>query len=376
MVRHLKQKDRSTPISAVILAAGLSSRMGDFKPLLPLGKTTIVETAINLFKAHQINDIVVVTGHNYNLLEPIVKKAGALPIFNCEYSSGMLSSIQKGVQNIRPEYSGFFLLPVDIPAIRPSTIKLMIQQFQKTPDKIILPYFDDTPGHPPLIPVGLKTDILNLCDGSTLRDVMLSPENQKIPLKVYDRGILMDADDKQGYEHICQKFNSLNIPDKEECLSIINDILPENDPIRIHLAEVSFAALKIANGLPHQLNTDLVIAAAILHDIKRKEKNHAKAGAKFIRDLGFAEVSAIITQHMDIDIDTASEVNEKEVVYFADKLCNGNGVDLNYHKRFSENLMKFPWAITSISKRYENTKLIQARIEESAGKSVREIISS
>jgi CTP:molybdopterin cytidylyltransferase MocA len=375
MTQHIRQKKRSVPVSAVILAAGLSSRMGDFKPLLPLGDTTMVEAAINLFKANQISDIVVVTGHNFRQLSPVVKKAGALPVFNPNYSSGMLSSIQKGIKNIRPEHSGFFLLPVDIPAIRPSTINSMIRQFQKTKDEIILPCFDDTPGHPPLIPSCLKNNILNLANDATLRDVLLSPENHRIPLKVYDRGILMDADDKKGYERICRKFNTQLIPDKEECLSMINEILPEDDRIRTHLADVSFTALKIANGLTHELNTDLVIAAAMLHDIKRKEKHHAKAGALWIQNLGFTEVSDIIARHMDIDVDTASPVKEKEIVYFADKLCNGHGLDLNYHKRFAESLIKSPWAMKSISKRYENTKLIQTRIEASAGKPIQDILS-
>jgi len=362
-------------LSAIIPAAGFSSRMKDFKPLLPFGDKTIVEQVIDLFKASQITDIVVVTGHNHTELEPFVRKAGALPVFNPDFESGMLSSIQKGVKNIRPENPGFFLLPVDIPAIRPSTIDCLIQKWLEAEDQILIPYFDDTPGHPPLIPSWLKPDILSLSSGSTLRDLFLSQTNRTMPVKVYDRGILMDADDKKGYEVVLRKFSSLHIPDKEECLAIINDTLPDNDPIRTHLAEVSFTALKIANAISEKVDLDLVIAAGLLHDIKRMEKDHAQAGAKFLAQLGFSEVSEIIARHMDIELDHYSPVREKEIVYFADKICNGHGVDLNYHKRFADSLMKSPWAMTSISKRYENTQLIQARIEASAGKSIKGILA-
>ena len=184
-------------VSAVILAAGFSSRMKEFKPLLPFGGKTMVEKVIELFKENQVTDIIVVTGHNANQLEPFVEKAGALPVFNPNYKSGMLSSIQKGIQHIRSESHGFFLLPVDIPAVRPSTINLMIQQFQKTKEHVIMPYFDDRSGHPPLIPSGLKIDILGLKNESTLRDLLFSRDNGIMPLKVYDRGVLMDADDKK-----------------------------------------------------------------------------------------------------------------------------------------------------------------------------------
>ncbi|MBT3486177.1 MAG: NTP transferase domain-containing protein [Desulfobacula sp.] len=362
-------------VSAVILAAGFSSRMKKFKPLLSFGGKTMVEKAIELFKENRIPDIVVVTGHNSELLEPVVEKTGAIPVFNPDFKSGMLSSIQKGIKNIGSENHGFFLLPVDIPAIRPSTINLMIRQFQKTRDHVIIPYFDDKPGHPPLIPFGLKTDILDLKNDSTLRDVLWSRDNRITPLKVHDRGILMDADDEKGYEQVCQKILSLHIPDKKECFSIINEALPDKDGIRAHLTDVSFVALKIVTALSCELNADLVLAGALLHDILRTEPNHAQAGANLLLHLGFSEVSKIVAQHMDITLDLTSPVREKELVYFADKICSEQGIDLDYHKRFKDHLTKSPWAGINISRRYEHTKLIQARIEAAAGKSIKEILS-
>ncbi len=362
-------------LSVVIPAAGFSSRMKDFKPLLPFGDKTMIEQVIHLFKANHITDIIVVTGHNRIELDPVVRNAGALPVFNPDFKSGMLSSIQKGVRNIRPENTGFFLLPVDIPAIRPATIDGLIKKFNETRDQILIPNFDRTPGHPPLIPSRLKSDILNLSSGSTLRDLFLSWENRTIPVNVHDRGTIMDADDKKGYEKVLKKFISLHIPDKEECLSIINDILGDDTAIRSHLADVSFTALKIAHSISDKVDSDLIIAAGLLHDIKRKEKNHAESGARILDCLGFSEVAEIVAQHMDIELGHHTQVRETEVVYFADKICNGHGLDLNYHKRFADCLMKSPWAMNSISKRYENTQLIQARIESSAGKSIKEILS-
>ncbi|MDX2447003.1 MAG: NTP transferase domain-containing protein [Desulfobacterales bacterium] len=365
----------SINVSAVILAAGFSSRMKVFKPLLPFGGKTMVEVAIELFKENQVTNIIVVTGHNRKQLEPFVEKAGAVPVFNPDYKSGMLSSIQKGIKNIRPETHGFFLLPVDIPAVRPSTIDLMIRQFRKIKEHVIMPCFDGAPGHPPLIPYGLKLDILSLKDGSTLRDLLLSRNNQILPLKVHDRGVLMDADDERGYKKVSQKIQSLHIPDKEECFSIINEVLSNKDDIQKHLADVSFVALKIVYALSDEVNAGLVKAGALLHDIMRMEKNHAEAGAQLIQNLGFGEVSKIVAQHMDIKLDLNTPVREKELVYFADKICNEQGIDLNYHKRFADSLIKFPWARTNILRRYEHTQLIQARIEASAGKSIKEILS-
>jgi putative nucleotidyltransferase with HDIG domain len=365
-------------LSAIIPAAGFSSRMKEFKPLLPVGDRTMVEQVIHLFASKGIEDIVVVTGHNHLNLDPVVKQAGATPVLNPDFKSGMLSSIRQGVRHIRQDSAGFFLLPVDIPAIRLSSIDRLIEAYRRNRDQILIPYFDTIPGHPPLIPIRLKEDILNLPDGSTLRDLFSSQKNHTLTVTVYDRGTVMDADNKTGYEKILQKHLSLDIPDREECLVIVNDNLPHDPAIRNHLIDVSFTALKIAHAVLPVLpgiNTNLVIAAGLLHDIKRKEKDHAAAGAKLLSDLGFPKVSEIIAQHMDIELDASAPVQEKEIVYFADKLCGGQGPDLNYHKRFAGCLQKSPWAMASISERYENTRLIQDRIESAAGKSTREILS-
>jgi putative nucleotidyltransferase with HDIG domain len=366
---------RTSGISAVILAAGFSSRMKAFKPLLPVGGKPMVSRCIDLFSDNGITDIVVVTGHLREQLEPVVRDAGACPVFHPGFASGMLGSIQKGVAHIRPGQAGFFLLPTDIPAIRPATVARMIQTFQSDPLRIIMPCFNDLPGHPPLLPCDLKNRILALAEPATLRDLMAAEKDRTRTLTVHDRGILMDADDPKGYSRVQNKVQSFDIPDKEECLSIVDQELPKTHPIRDHLAQVAMTALKLAHAVSDPVNLDLVIAAALLHDIKRREQNHAAAGAAMLRDLGFPRVAEVIDQHMNIELDPHAPVRETELVYFADKLCSGPDLDFNYHQRFRNCLEKTPWAATRIWKRYENTRHIQARIEASAGQSITEIFA-
>jgi molybdenum cofactor cytidylyltransferase len=194
-------------------------------------------------------------------------------------------------------------------------------------------------------------------------------------LTCHDRGILMDADDPAGYRRVMNKARHLDIPDREECLSIVDQILPKDHPIRDHLAQVAIIALKLAHAVADPVNVDLVIAAALLHDVKRMEKNHAVAGAALLQDLGFPRVAEVVEQHMNIELDLHAPVQEKELVYFADKLCTRHGLDFDYHHRFRHRLEKTPWAATNIWKRYENTRHIQARIEASAGKSITKILA-
>lgn len=371
------RQDLSSGLSAIILSAGFSSRMNGFKPLMPCCGKSMLERTIALFQDSGIKDIVVVTGHNSRNVEPVVQKNNAVPVHNPDFEKGMLSSIQKGVKSIHRGARGFFLLPVDIPAVRVSTVREMLLRFRASENRIIIPSFGRATGHPPLIPAVLKKKILALDSGSTLRDLLLSGDNRIRDVRVHDRGILMDADDRQGYETVCRKIKKLHIPDTEECRSIIHDVLPDDDRIKQHLEDVCTTALKLARSLDNHLDTDLIAAAALLHDIKRKEKAHAIEGARFIRHLGFKSVGDIIAQHMDITINPAAVVpEEKEIVYFADKLCNDKGLDLDYHKRFAACLKKSPWAMAGISKRYENTRQIHARIEAAAGRPVEKILAA
>ncbi len=114
----------------------------------------------------------------------------------------------------------------------------------------------------PLLPCNLKDRILALKEPATLRDLMAAETDRTVTLAVHDRGILMDADDRDGYARVQNKARFLDIPDREECLSIVDQELPEEHPIRDHLAQVAMTALKLAHAVSDPANVDLVIAAA------------------------------------------------------------------------------------------------------------------
>lgn len=332
----------------------------------------MVEVVIHLFQECGIADIIVVTGHNHELLKPLIEKAGARPVFNPDFETGMLGSIQKGVGQVSNKSRGFFLLPVDIPAIRPATIQALVWAFQKTPKNIIIPEFEQTPGHPPLIPAHLIPEIMDIDSNSTLRDVLLNPKNHRIRLNTHDRGILLDADTKETYEIMSEKYRRLNIPDKKECWSIINSVLAGETTLQVHLNIVADTALRLNRAVNKDLSKDLIQAAALLHDIKRKEKNHAKVGSRFIKNLGFPQVASIVAQHMTIK--PGNRITEKEIVYFADKLCKGTRVEADYAQRFADKIKQVPKAETRIFQRYEAMQQIQTQIETAAGQSIQTIL--
>ena len=105
-----------TPIiTAIILSAGLSSRMGDFKPLLSLEGKLFLERIIALYRSAGIQDIRVVAGHRAGDVMALAERCGASAVFNPDFAHGMFSSVVAGVSDISQDCTGFFIHPVDIP---------------------------------------------------------------------------------------------------------------------------------------------------------------------------------------------------------------------------------------------------------------------
>jgi len=90
-------------IAALVLAAGYSSRMGDFKPLLPLGETSVLASTIKTFSVPGISQILAVVGHRAEDLRPMLKDLKVQVIYNPGYAKGMFSSVQAGVNSLPPD---------------------------------------------------------------------------------------------------------------------------------------------------------------------------------------------------------------------------------------------------------------------------------
>ena len=109
-------------LAAIVLAAGRSSRMHELKPLLEAGGRTLLERAVGAFTAVGIDDVVVVTGHRGDEVAPVAARAGAGTVPNPRFDDGMYSSVQAGVAALAAGVTRFFLLPADVPLVRPETV--------------------------------------------------------------------------------------------------------------------------------------------------------------------------------------------------------------------------------------------------------------
>lgn len=193
--------------AAVILAAGYSSRMKAFKPLLPVGETTALEMILKALKQAGVHQTIVVTGHERNKLQPIIAAAEATEAYNTEFDKGMFSSIKKGLQAGSETYcdaSGFFLIPVDCPLISAEVLKLLMQQVehQTSEDVFFVPVFEGKKGHPLYIPHIYIKEIFNYDGPGGLKGITDKYWDKMIRVPVNEEECVMDMDTPESYQEI------------------------------------------------------------------------------------------------------------------------------------------------------------------------------
>lgn len=186
---------------AVIPAAGLSSRMGAFKPLLPLCCGTVIEAAIGSVMPFACTATAVVGYRAEELREALSLRFGErlTIVENPDYAAtDMLRSVQLGLQALEA-CDAFYLLPADMPLIAPIVFETLAEHFNDSCD-VIYPVFDGRRGHPPLISARLIPAIQSFGGDGGLRAILSDRATKTVAIS--DSGILTDLDTPEDYQRI------------------------------------------------------------------------------------------------------------------------------------------------------------------------------
>jgi len=186
-------------ISAIILAAGESKRMGQPKMLLEWGDTTVLGKVIATFHAAGIQDVLVITGGAREQVEKTIGDS-ARTIFNEGYKSGeMLSSLQTGLAAMKPETEAVLIGLGDQPQIEEETVRLVFQTYQHTGASIVVPSFQMHRGHPWLVARKHWKTILQMQTPDSPREFLNRFSGAIRYIEVATPTILQDLDTPEDY---------------------------------------------------------------------------------------------------------------------------------------------------------------------------------
>jgi molybdenum cofactor cytidylyltransferase len=366
-------------IIAIILAAGYSSRMGDFKPLLQVGKYTVIEKVVDSFFQAGINDVRIVVGHRANEIIHALSHKKIRFIINSCFSQGMFSSVQAGVGSIEEDVEAFFLLPADHPLITPEVIGKLLEIQLKTEAKIIYPCYKKVRGHPPLISTSLKKSILAWEQPGGLRALLSKKEEEALDVEIEDRGILIDMDTPYDYRKILKYNDEKIVPTREDCYRILEEHRVAEQVLN-HGKTVAQVAKKIAlllNAQGLELNIDMIEAGALLHDLAKGRHDHANEAKEILQNMGYHQLGEIVGTHMDITIIDTDQPDEAEIIYLADKLVKGEQL-VSIDQRFSFSLIKYAKDLeifSQVKRRRQDAFTIKAKVEKILGLPLESVIS-
>ena len=362
--------DVAGTVAAIVLAAGFSSRMGAFKPLLPFGGRTVVGHVVANLREAGVRRIHAVTGNKADLLVPELAALGVTQVHNANFAKGMFTSVQAGVAFLPAEVEGFLLLPVDVALVRASTAGRVLRVAAETRAAIVHPVFRGKRGHPPFIGRALFDEILCSDGEGGLRAILARHEHEASEVAVFDRGCLLDMDCLADYRQLLALLPHHHVPDAEECEAML-EAAATPEPVRRHCRAVAALATSLARRLNEAgegLDAHSVRAAALLHDIAKGRPHHAEAGAGLVRGYGFPEVADAVACHMSINFE-AGRVDESAVLYLADKLIQEE-TRVTLEARFAPALARFagePEALAGAKRRYADAEAILAAVESRIG---------
>lgn len=191
-------------VGAVITAAGMSTRMHQFKQMMKVGDMMLAERVVINFKRCGIKDIVMVTGYRAEELEKNLNKLGITFLKNKDYeTTQMLDSAKLGFEFLKDRCDRIFFCPADVALFTEDTVLAELSRNEP----LVIPTNKEKWGHPVLISSQLLPDILNYEGEGGLKGAFLSMNITPYLLPVNDEGALMDADTQEDFKKLVELHN-------------------------------------------------------------------------------------------------------------------------------------------------------------------------
>ena len=188
-------------VAAILLAAGRSLRMGAFKPLLPFGNKTVIEHCIATLREAGIESIVVVVGHRAEEVRQQLKSFEVTFALNPDPESEMSASIACGIRELPESAEATLIALVDHPAVPREVVTALIDQWQSG-SRLVIPEFEGRGGHPALIDLRFREELLRLDPERGLRAFFEEHRPEVQRLRVPSPFIARDMDTWEDYRRL------------------------------------------------------------------------------------------------------------------------------------------------------------------------------
>jgi CTP:molybdopterin cytidylyltransferase MocA len=198
--RKPRDEGRMSQITAIILAAGDSVRMGGFpKALLPLGTETFLTRILGTLALAEISSIRVVLGAHASRIRPLLDSCRMNVLVNPDPERGQISSLKLGLENLDPACRGAMIWPVDQPLVSPCLVRGLVQLFEHSATQLALPRCNGKSGHPAIFGRALIQDLMDEPMAASPKPVVDHYKNEAAWLDTGEAGTVEDIDTPDDY---------------------------------------------------------------------------------------------------------------------------------------------------------------------------------
>ena len=198
-------------VSAVLLAAGESTRMGRPKPLLPWEGTTLVQYQVASLLNGGVDEVCVVTGAGGESLESLfTDETGVRVVPNPDYKTGKTTSVRAGVRVVAPAAAAIVILAVDQP--RPDwVIRHVVDSHLSAGSPVTSPRFQGRGGHPLVFSAGLRQELLEITEANQgIREVVRRHAARMNLVEFDSRVVRLDINTPDTYEAAIRDYGELS----------------------------------------------------------------------------------------------------------------------------------------------------------------------
>ena len=195
-------------ISAILLAAGESNRMGQPKQLMPFGQSTILERTIDNLLNSAVSETIVVLGYRNEEIRQTISGKPVKIAINPDYQQGMSASIIAGLKQVDTRARAVLIALGDQPFVDSQTINSLVEAFIANNRGIIIPVYQGRRGNPIIFTIKYKDELLNLKGDIGGREIIKRHPDDVLEVAVNCEGVLLDIDTMENYNSMT--FN----PDK------------------------------------------------------------------------------------------------------------------------------------------------------------------
>jgi molybdenum cofactor cytidylyltransferase len=181
-------------VSAVVLAAGMSRRMGTPKQLLQVGGKTLLENVLGNLRGARVDEIILVLGASAAEIREQIDATGIRVVINDAFEAGMGTSLRAGLAAVDADAEAALIVLADQPFVATATFDRLIAAYQERKPQIALPVYKGFRGNPVLLDRSVFAEVMALTGDVGCRAIFGSHTENILKVPVEDIGVLLDID--------------------------------------------------------------------------------------------------------------------------------------------------------------------------------------